>query len=120
MEKDTHHWALLCNLEAIPTGDAKGFEINGHKIFAVNKQGKIFVYRNSCPHLGINLEWVENQFLDSSKTMIQCANHGALFVIDSGSCVAGPCAGRKLQAITYRIENQGLFISLRDLGGPGS
>lgn len=120
MEKDTHRWALLSNLEAIPLGGAKGFEINGHKIFAINKQGKIFVYRNSCPHLGINLEWVENRFLDSSNSMIQCANHGALFVIESGNCVAGPCAGRKLQAITHRIENQDLFISLRELDRPGS
>ena len=120
MEKNTDYWALLCNLEAIPAGGARGFEINEHKIFAVNKQGKIFVYRNSCPHLGINLEWVEHQFLDSSNTMIQCANHGALFVIESGNCVAGPCAGRKLQAIPYRVENEDLFISLRELGRPGS
>ena len=118
MEKDIH-WTILCDPDAIPVGSSRGFYVSGHKIFVVNKQGKFFVYQNSCPHLGINLEWVENQFLDSSNTMIQCANHGALFVIESGNCVAGPCAGRKLKAVAHRVDNHGLFISLDELNRPG-
>ena len=35
--------------------------------------------------------------------MIQCANHGALFVIENGECVAGPCNGKALIALPFDI-----------------
>ena len=87
----------------IPENGSKGFECNGEKYFAVKKQNKIYAYKNACPHIGIALEWVNDQFLDTSHTMIQCANHGALFVIESGDCVAGPCTGRKLIAVKFTL-----------------
>lgn len=100
----------LCTLDEIPEGSSRGFEQGDLKLLVVKQQGKIVAYRNACPHLGIPLEWVEHQFLDSSGTMIHCANHGAMFVIDSGKCVAGPCAGRKLEAIPFRIDGNQLSI----------
>jgi nitrite reductase/ring-hydroxylating ferredoxin subunit len=111
MIKNFSAWQFLCDLHEIPDEGCKGFELHGQKIFAVKKQGRIFLYRNTCPHLGIPLEWVEDQFLDSSGSMIQCANHGALFVIESGYCVSGPCAGRKLQSLDFKIENNALLIA---------
>lgn len=104
----TQPLTLLCTLDNLPEGSSKGFESN--KVFAVNYFGTIYVYRNNCPHLGIPLEWNENQFLDSSDSMIQCANHGALFVISSGQCVAGPCIGQSLQIIPHQIINDGIWI----------
>ncbi len=98
----------LCSLADLPEGSSKGFDSS--KIFAVNYGGKIYVYKNRCPHLGIPLEWKENQFLDSSNSMIQCANHGALFVIDSGQCVSGPCAGSRLHTIPCEIINNSIWI----------
>lgn len=107
----THSLIPLCTLDDIPEGGSIGLVHGDKKLFAVKHKGKVVLYRNSCPHLGIPLEWVENQFLDSSGTMIQCANHGALFVIKSGQCVAGPCAGRKLEAIPFHIDNNHLCIN---------
>lgn len=100
----------LCALADIPEGGSKGFLLAGRKLFAVKQLGKVYLYRNSCPHLGIPLEWVEDQFLDSSGTMIQCANHGALFVIKTGKCVAGPCSGQALIQIDYNIHAGDIFI----------
>lgn len=101
----------LCALADIPEGGSKSFVFGERKLFALKQQGKIYLYHNSCPHLGIPLEWVENQFLDDSGSMIQCANHGALFVIKTGKCVAGPCSGRALTAINYSIEADDIFIA---------
>lgn len=95
----------------IPENGSKGFECNGEKYFAVKKEGKLYIYKNSCPHIGVALEWVEDQFLDSSQSMIQCANHGALFVIESGACVAGPCSGQKLTAVKFSVQNDLIFLS---------
>lgn len=114
-EKISNPWIFLCKLNDVPEGGSKGFVVEGHKIFAVKKQGNFFLYRNSCPHLGIPLEWVEDQFLDASGSMIQCANHGALFVIESGKCVSGPCDGRRLKALDVMTSNQALFVSRNSL-----
>lgn len=102
----------LCALDDIPEGGSKGFDTAGRKLFAVKQRGKVYVYQNACPHLGIALEWVEDQFLDSSHTMIQCANHGALFVIGSGKCVSGPCSGQKLTAIAYELRDGLIYLAV--------
>jgi len=102
----------LCALTDIPEGGSKGFQLSGRKLFAVKKLGKIYLYQNACPHLGIALEWVEDQFLDSSRSMIQCANHGALFVIESGKCVSGPCSGQRLVPMAYELRDDVVYISV--------
>lgn len=95
----------------IPENGSKGFECNGEKYFAVKKQNQIYIYTNSCPHIGVALEWVEDTFLDHSRTMIQCANHGALFVIETGACVTGPCIGKKLNAVNFTLVDDMIFLN---------
>jgi nitrite reductase/ring-hydroxylating ferredoxin subunit len=95
----------LCHTSDIPEPGSKGFKLGDLSFFAVRKAGEIFLYRNSCPHIGVALEWVEDQFLDSSQTLIQCANHGALFSITNGKCVSGPCIGQSLIAVPFTIND---------------
>jgi nitrite reductase/ring-hydroxylating ferredoxin subunit len=110
MDNSPEGSTYLCELGDIPDQGTKGFILGDNKLFAVKQKGKVFLYRNSCPHLGIPLEWVEDQFLDSSSSMIQCANHGALFIIETGKCVSGPCSGRKLETISFFIKDNRVFI----------
>jgi nitrite reductase/ring-hydroxylating ferredoxin subunit len=98
----------------IPENGSKGFECNGEKYFAVKKQSQLYIYKNACPHIGVALEWVEDQFLDVSHTMIQCANHGALFVIENGECVAGPCSGQRLTAVQFEIASDIICLRLQN------
>lgn len=98
------------HISDIPESGSKGFSCNGEGFFAVKHYSKIYIYKNSCPHIGIPLEWVEDKFLDPSSTMIQCANHGALFVIESGTCVAGPCTGQKLVAVKFITQDDFIFL----------
>ena len=56
-------------------------------------------YVNSCPHTGGPLDWIEGQFLDLNGQYIVCATHGALFRIEDGHCLAGPCKGKGLTAV---------------------
>ena len=98
----------LCNSNEVGEGQSKGFESGGTQILTVRKDGKLYVYLNRCPHRGIALEWLPDQFLDSSGSLIQCATHGALFLIESGECVAGPCAGDFLQELPS-IERDGII-----------
>ena len=100
----------LCHLSELPDGESRGFLIDDRPVFAVNSQQRIHVYHNRCPHLGIELEWVQDQFLNEDATLIQCSTHGALFTIDDGLCVAGPCQGEHLEAIPARIEGEYIVI----------
>lgn len=103
---------FLCNEEDIPEDDSRGFELAEGNIFAVKKDGIIYIYANRCPHLGIPLEWQEHQFLDSDKSLIQCSTHGALFKIENGECIAGPCLTQYLSTINYTNRDGKIFIDL--------
>ncbi len=101
----------LCHIDDIAEGRAKGFEINETRYFAVKRDDQLFVYKNACPHLGIPLEWHEDSFLDADGDLIQCATHGALFLIETGECVSGPCMGERLTAIEILVENGAVMIA---------
>jgi len=81
----------------------------------VNFQGQFFAYLNRCPHTGITLDWVNNQFFSSDKRYLMCATHGAVFEPPTGECIWGPCLGLSLQALPIEIENGQVYARL-----PGS
>ena len=85
---------LLCTPDELSEGRSRGFTLAGQNLFAVRRAGRVHVYRNRCPHRGTRLEWQADQFLDASGSLVQCAHHGALFLIDSGECIQGPCLAK--------------------------
>ena len=107
---------ILCKTTDIEDPGSKSFEVKtGRKtqsVFLVHKNGEFFAYYNQCPHTGVNLEWQEDQFLDFDKELIQCATHDALFSIDTGECVAGPCAGDHLQPVPLEITGDEIRLDI--------
>ena len=99
----------------IEEGTSKGFDVESAYLFAVKRDDKVYLYRNSCPHLGTPLEWEEDRFLDSDGSLIQCSTHGALFEIETGKCLAGPCKGQYLQAVPYLLDNGLLMVEDKQL-----
>lgn len=104
----------LCASDELPEGHSRGFSAAGLALLAVRRDGQAYLYRNRCPHRGIALEWQPDRFLDTSGSLIQCATHGALFLIESGECVAGPCAGDQLQAIGCLDNAGGLWALIEE------
>jgi len=106
----------LCHTHEISDPGSKSFEIKyGRKdisLFVIHKDGAFNAYINSCPHTGVNLDWQQDQFLDMDNMFIQCSTHDALFEIDTGACIAGPCVGDHLQAVELVIENGQLSAQL--------
>ena len=78
----------------------------------VNYDGTHFAYVNRCPHTGITLDWVNNQFFSSDNRYLMCATHGAVFEPPSGECVWGPCFGLSLQNVPLEIEADQIFARL--------
>lgn len=92
-------------IDDLEEGSSKGLEINNLYLFAVKKDDQVYLYWNRCPHLGTPLEWEEDRFLDADGALIQCSTHGALFQIENGLCLVGPCKGKSLQLIPYIVDN---------------
>lgn len=106
----------LCRLAELPVGSSRGFALPApwnDEIFLVRTADGIFAYRNSCPHTGGPLDWVPDQFLDLEGKHIQCATHAALFRIEDGACISGPCAGQSLRPVEVRIDNQRVMLVLQ-------
>lgn len=112
----------LCQVDDVPADGCKGLRLTTAggeplELVIVNKDGQWYLYRNHCPHLGVPLEWLPDQFLDSEGQHIQCSTHGALFRIEDGWCVSGPCPGESLQAIPFRIEGKSIKMDAKDVQG---
>ncbi len=78
----------------------------------VNFEGKHFAYINRCPHTGITLDWVNNQFFSSDNRYLMCATHGAVFEPPTGECIWGPCVGLSLQSVPVEIEEGRIYARL--------
>jgi nitrite reductase/ring-hydroxylating ferredoxin subunit len=78
----------------------------------VNFDGHHFAYLNRCPHTGITLDWVNNQFFSVDNRYLMCATHGAVFEPPTGECVWGPCVGLSLQRVPIEIEDGQIFARL--------
>jgi nitrite reductase/ring-hydroxylating ferredoxin subunit len=77
---------VLCRLDDIPDGGARGFAgatgaFTG--LFAIRRGQQVFAYVNSCPHIGVPLDWAPDRFLSTDRSRIVCAMHGAEFRIES-------------------------------------
>ena len=104
----------LGNSEDIDNGAAKEFILTQFtpavEMFVVRKNNHFYAYLNRCPHTGANLNWQPDQFFDFYHEYIQCCLHGALFKVESGYCVRGPCAGMSLRAADIVINDGTLYF----------
>lgn len=111
-------WRCLIDLHALSDPGAKGIQsddIGGDgELLVVRKGSQVYVYANHCPHTGVSLNWMPDQFLDINSKYIQCSTHGALFGIEDGLCVRGPCVGRSLTAIPIMLEGTKVMVKIID------
>lgn len=95
--------ATLIALSQLAEGQAQGAQLGESRFLVIRFEAEVYVYLNRCPHLGIPLDWQPDQFLDDDGELIRCATHGALFTIDDGLCISGPCSGQYLQPVPHKV-----------------
>ncbi|MBS0562266.1 MAG: Rieske 2Fe-2S domain-containing protein [Proteobacteria bacterium] len=113
MEGLTPSLRLLCRIEDIPDGGSRGFPpppggFTG--LFAIRQGERVLIYVNSCPHLGVPLDWAPDRFLSADGSLIVCATHGAEFAIADGRCLRGPCRGERLEAVAAEIRDGAVLV----------
>jgi nitrite reductase/ring-hydroxylating ferredoxin subunit len=77
--------------------------------FVICWQGAHHAYVDKCRHIAMSLDWVENRFFDEDGRFILCSTHGALFEPDTGDCVLGPPAGKRLIRVPLETRGDELF-----------
>ncbi|MDC7676567.1 Rieske (2Fe-2S) protein [Asticcacaulis machinosus] len=87
-------------LAQIPDGTARNYVLKIGEAyfhgFIVRQDNNAFGYVDACPHAGLPLAQELDHYLTSTGDLIMCSWHGALFKIQDGACIGGPCAGAKL------------------------
>jgi nitrite reductase/ring-hydroxylating ferredoxin subunit len=78
--------------------------------FVVRRGDDVYAYQNYCMHVGHPLNWKPDSFLTKDGSRIMCSSHGALYEIDSGICVAGPCPGKKLNAVEVSVREGQIYV----------
>lgn len=98
----------LCRLDELDVPGSRGLTVTcddrQYEIFLVRTGAGVFGYLNSCPHTGAPLDWMPDRFLSADLTHIQCAMHAALFNVQDGLCIAGPCHGEALTPVPLSVE----------------
>jgi nitrite reductase/ring-hydroxylating ferredoxin subunit len=99
---------VLCRLEDIPDGGARGFpgppgSFTG--LLALRRGARVLVYVNACPHIGTPLNLLPDRFLTRDGGRIVCATHGADFRIEDGLCLRGPCEGDRLEPVPTEVRD---------------
>jgi nitrite reductase/ring-hydroxylating ferredoxin subunit len=109
----------LCTLDQIP--DPGALELSWGEgdwplaLFVVRRGPEVRGYVNRCPHAGHELNLRPNEFLTREGDLILCRSHGAMFRVEDGVCVAGPCPGTRLRALAVEIIDDAVLASEDEL-----
>ena len=107
----------LCALDELsdPGSLAVNMERSGlpWDLCLVRRGSAVYGYINHCPHAGSPLDWAPGEFLNLDRTHIQCSTHHALFEMDSGVCVSGPCIGQALKAVPLEVRDGEVFFKAK-------
>ncbi|WP_284777893.1 Rieske (2Fe-2S) protein [Agrobacterium sp. lyk4-40-TYG-31] len=106
----------LCHSRDIEEGQAKGFgpfEGGRRKVIVVRRNGMFYGWLDACPHYstGTPMAWRTDAYMNCEKTHLTCHSHGAMFEIETGECVLGPCLGQALTAVEITMNDDGeIFV----------
>ena len=107
---------VLCEVDELAERPSRGFRVGESPWpmsgLLVRKGDRIHAYLNRCPHASHPLNLKPDEFLTPDHSLIVCCSHGALFDIDTGYCIDGPCAGQSLVPIP--IELIGGYVLLAE------
>jgi len=107
---------VLCEIDDLAEHPCREFRVGAGSWplsgFLVRKGDDIHAYLNRCPHAGHPLNIRPDRFLTPDRSLIVCCSHGALFEMETGFCVDGPCAGASLTRIP--IETLAGFVLLAE------
>jgi nitrite reductase/ring-hydroxylating ferredoxin subunit len=113
--QSSKHFVAVLQSNLLIEGQTKGLKVKDVNLFLVRHHGLALAYYNNCPHRKVPLEWLPDQFLSDDQQFIQCSEHGALFTIDQGLCISGPCMHQSLASIETKEADNQIWVQLGGL-----
>jgi nitrite reductase/ring-hydroxylating ferredoxin subunit len=111
MSKTIGELSALEGAEAIKTRAPVGAGGAETECFIVRTASGVAAYVNVCPHMGARLDAGTGKFLDAAGQQIMCRFHRALFDVETGTCIGGPCLGRQLQRIDVVVVGNSIELA---------
>lgn len=100
---------MIGPLTDIPNGTARNYvlQLRAGRFhgFVVRQGDAVFGYVDRCPHAGVPLTQTLDDYLTPDGSLIACNWHGALFELEDGRCVGGPCVGQSLTRWPVAIQD---------------
>jgi nitrite reductase/ring-hydroxylating ferredoxin subunit len=85
----------------------------GPETFLVGRVGAGWrAYANVCRHRALPLDLGASSPMSDDGRYLLCHQHGALYRLDDGKCVVGPCAGEWLSPVAVTQELDALAIGV--------
>jgi len=102
-------------LASVPDGGARGYVLRMRAGrfhgFAVRRGDRVHGYADRCPHAGLPLAQKLDDYLTPDGSRIACSWHGALFAVEDGLCLGGPCAGQRLTPWPLTVEDGAILTA---------
>lgn len=96
-------WVQGPPAKALRDGEPYRLQTQGYDVLLVRLEGRLFAYRNRCPHMGMTLD---KGICDSG--ILTCPWHGLRFDLSSGECVSAPQV--QLEPFPLRIEDDVIWV----------
>ena len=111
----------LCHASDIGEDQARGFMTArgaGRKVIVTRREGRLHGWLDACPHYpgGTPMAWKSDAYLNGEGTHLACHSHGALFDIETGECVLGPCLGQRLTRVELTLTEAGDVLIAGSVG----
>lgn len=106
---------FLCNLDDIEDGHTRRAifpgQSNQQTMILVRDGERAYAFENLCPHYNLPLDFKGDDFKHPERNLIRCKNHQALFRMNDGVCVEGPCKGKRLKVVEIEVIDRRIYFS---------
>lgn len=102
-------WHDIGAADAVPEGEARGFEAAGGRVCVVRHQGCFFALADLCNH-GHAL--LSEGYCDIGEGVLECPLHGGLFDFRTGE-PKGPPAEKDAQVFDVKVSDGRLLVQAR-------
>jgi nitrite reductase/ring-hydroxylating ferredoxin subunit len=72
--------------------------------------GEWRAYRNECRHRALPLDLGARTPMSDDGRYLLCNQHGALYRLQDGACILGPCAGERLATVAVTEDGGDLIL----------
>ena len=84
----------LCPLEELRSGEARRFDVAGHRIAVVRIDDDVYAIGDTCSHQNVSLSEGE---VDTDELSLECWKLGSTFSLETGEALSSGQAGARLR-----------------------